>query len=368
MFCQSSCGYYTPMSFGPDGCNLSGGLDEYYEDINTNWTGPYAAVSNPYNAPNEYHPSVVLTPISLPDGSYAPTRTSPVLSHHSQEYQYPVSDSVGHHGLGITTTPYPSELTGNPNYGLGIAPSGYTIRDNTFSPQPAKKRVRRESKQSVQRELPVTILPHPEGVQRLEEQRRQSYADPSTQRRTSGRGRKDSKQAEEEDDYVEHLRGQGYSWKVVVEMFREKYGTDVSEAGLQMRQSRRRKEREAQARWGKHDVQALLRARQYWEQEKYRFIADKMKEFGATNSFTPEQCEAQLEIIDVQGREQEREREGKREQNTQRSQQQQQQQQQQEINPGRKRRRIKPEELGEPSQPTKSKKRSHITESHFQHY
>lgn len=268
------------MSFGPGDCNANAGMDEYFEDIGAHWpvmdrvcpnlTTAYNALptetdtlasqgnyGDPYNAPAEYQPSAMLTPVSFPDASYTATRTSPVLSHHSQEYQYPVSDSVGHRGLGITT-PYPSELTGNINYGLGIAPSGYAVGEKTISPQPTRKRPRGESKQSLTREPPVTILPHPEGVQRLEEQRRQSHIDPGSQRRPPGRGRKDSKQAEEEDDFVEHLREQKLAWRVIQDMFREKYKKDASEASLQMRQSRRRKER--LTRWGEHDVRECTAA------------------------------------------------------------------------------------------------------------
>ncbi|KAL3436450.1 hypothetical protein BDV09DRAFT_46182 [Aspergillus tetrazonus] len=273
MLCRSSCEYYVPMSFGQGGCNPNEGMDEFYGGINPQWPvcqsttvaenplsaqtdtlgflqSPYGAVSNPYNAPPPYQASAILTPISLPDTSYAHTRTSPGLSHHSQEYQYPVSDSVAHHGLGITTS-YPSELIRDPQYGLGFAPSGYGNREETLSPQPSKKRARRESRQSVTREPPVNILPHPEGLQRLEEQQRQSFAGPSTQpARAPGRGRRNP-QAEEEDAFVDSLRQQKLAWRVVRDMFRERYNKDATEARLQMRQ-RRRKER--MARWDDHDV------------------------------------------------------------------------------------------------------------------
>ncbi|KAL2868032.1 uncharacterized protein BJX67DRAFT_74961 [Aspergillus lucknowensis] len=326
MFNRSSCEYPGPMSFGQGDCHSSGGMDDYYGNLQSQWPSlervrlcatttrgvlatqtdtlgalqsPYGAVTHPYNAPTAYQSAAILTPISLPDNSYVPARNSPVLSHHSQEYQYPVSESAVHHGLGITT-PFPSELTRDPSLGLGISPSGYGLRDGTISPQPSKKRSRRESKQSISREPPVTILPHPEGLQRLEQERRHSHPDPHPQRpRAPGRGRRDP-QAEEEDAFVEQLREQNLAWRVIREMFREKYNKDATEARLQMRQLRRRKER--LQRWDEHDVRALLRARHYWEQEKYKLIAQKMTEFGATTFFTAEQCEAQLEYIDAQER------------------------------------------------------------------
>ncbi|RDW57547.1 uncharacterized protein DSM5745_11442 [Aspergillus mulundensis] len=321
------------MSFGQGGCNPNEGIDEFYGGINPQWPSPYGAVSNPYNAPPPYQASAILTPISLPDNSYAHTRTSPVLSHHSQEYQYPVSDSVAHHGLGITT-PYPSELTRDPHYGLGIAPSGYGIREETLSPQPSQRRARRESRPSVTRDPPVTILPHPEGLQRLEEQQRQSLAGPSIEpARASGRGRR-NQQAEEEDAYVYNLRQQKLAWRVIRDMYRERYNKDATEARLQMRQRRRR---ERMARWDDHDVRILLQARDFWEQEKYKLIAQKMSELGANTTYTAEQCEAQLENIQAQERERE---EQEQEDITP-------QEQPQATEPRRKRRRTEPDELRE---------------------
>ena len=103
------------------------------------------------------------------------------------------------------------------------------------------------------RENPVSILPHPEGMQRLEQERRrgQTQAHAHQRPRAPGRGRKDP-QAEEEDAYVEGLRERNLAWKVVREMFRERFQKDASEARLQMRLLRRRKER--LARWDESDV------------------------------------------------------------------------------------------------------------------
>ncbi|KAI9371661.1 hypothetical protein BJX61DRAFT_17299 [Aspergillus egyptiacus] len=306
MFRQPSCEYSGPMSFGQGGCNPNQGLEGYYGSMPSQWAdlerSPYGAVSHPYNEPpTAYQAPAILTPISLPDTSYAHHRTSPGINHHSQDYGYPVSESVSHHGLGIMT-PFPSELTRDPNIGLGIAPSGYMIKEEAHSPQPIRKRSRQGSKQSTTtRDPPVNILPHPEGLQRLEQERRHGHNDPHPQRpRAPGRGRRDP-QAEEEDAFVESLREQNLAWRVVREMFRERYNKDATEARLQMRQLRRRKDR--LARWEEHDIQVLLRARDYWEHEKYKLIAEKMTEFGATTFYTAEQCEAQLECLDAQQRE-----------------------------------------------------------------
>lgn len=129
----------------------------------------------------------------------------------------------------------------------------------------------------------------------MEQERRQGAADAqhSQRPRAPGRGRRDP-QAEEEDAFVERLREQNLAWKVIREMFREKFHKDASEARLQMRMLRRRKER--LARWDENDVSActaagancqlindqviqirlLMRAREYWEEEKYNVIAQKV--------------------------------------------------------------------------------------------
>ena len=132
----------------------------------------------------------------------------------------------------------------------------YDPNEGADSPQPPPaKRARRSRKQPPPaREAPVSILPNPAGLQRLEQERRGGQTESDSQRqrpRAPGRGRKDPK-AEEEDGFVERLREQNYAWKVIREMFRERYNKDASEARLQMRLSRRRKER--LERWDENDV------------------------------------------------------------------------------------------------------------------
>lgn len=66
-----------------------------------------------------------------------------------------------------------------------------------------------------------------------------------------GRGRRDP-QAEEEDAFVENLREQNVAWKVVRDEFQKTFNKETSEARLQMRLLRRRKER--LTRWDENDV------------------------------------------------------------------------------------------------------------------
>ncbi|KAJ6092606.1 hypothetical protein N7486_007895 [Penicillium sp. IBT 16267x] len=263
-------------------------------------------------------PSAILTPVSLPDSSFRP---SPALSHHSQEYapeyQY-ISNPIAPQGLGISA-PFPSEFPvssapGTLHTSYIYAPDDlqqleYGLPNNTpsMSPQmqtqaPAPKRMRRAPSQSnshtPSRDTPINILPHPEGIERMERERLNPRPPPQVhlRPRAPGRGPRDP-QAEEEDAFVEELREQNTAWKVVRELFREKFNEDASEARLQMRLRRRRDKRNA--RWEGFDVQLLISASAMWEEEKYRFIADKMKELGAWKEYTPDQCKFQLRLIEA---------------------------------------------------------------------
>ncbi|KAF9885739.1 hypothetical protein FE257_012624 [Aspergillus nanangensis] len=288
------------MSFGHGIPNPGEGMEEYYEGMQSQWpsvdASQYGGISHPYSSAAPFPSSAILTPMSLPpDSSYVHPRPSPVLSHHSQEYSYGVSESIPQHGLGITA-PFPGDFP-------RTVTAGYGYHDAAISPpQPPPKRARRSPRPMIPgREGPVSILPHPEGLQRLEQERRQGHIDPHPHQRprAPGRGRRDP-QAEEEDAFVERLRDQNMAWKVIREMFRETFDKDATEARLQMRLLRRRKER--LARWDENDIQLLIRARDYWELEKYNLIAQKMRELGARRTYTPQQCEAQLRFLDTRTR------------------------------------------------------------------
>ncbi|KAL3473403.1 hypothetical protein BJX99DRAFT_233685 [Aspergillus californicus] len=70
----------------------------------------------------------------------------------------------------------------------------------------------------------------PKGLQELEQDRSEIHFEPNPL-------------AEEEDAFVERLREQNLAWKVIREMYREKFHKDATEARLQMRFLRRRKNR-----------------------------------------------------------------------------------------------------------------------------
>uniref|UniRef100_A0A093UY39 Myb-like domain-containing protein n=1 Tax=Talaromyces marneffei PM1 TaxID=1077442 RepID=A0A093UY39_TALMA len=286
-------------------------------------SSPYLGVSHQYQ--RTQHGTNVLTPISLADSPYMQPRPSPGLSHHSQEYPY-IDDTVVSQGLGITSSyhdyiPAPSS---SPSFGYqhpqhheqqqqqqtmdfynyGSTHTGSYALELTSSKRPKRQMI--PNTLSSQRNSPVRILPHPDGLQRLEHERRGGQiVDPNQQEpqktRPAGRGRRDP-QAEEEDAFVENLRAQNLSWKIVAEMFRERYGKNTSEARLQMRMLRRRK---SAAAWQEADIQLLHKAYKYWQTEKFRIIADKLQDLGASQEYAEEQIQSQLKCLHDDGSENE---------------------------------------------------------------
>lgn len=221
------------------------------------------SVNAPYCAEPTVPPAT-LTPISLPDSSFRPSPAlSPISQEYtSQDYRYNINDCIQPQGLGISA-PFPSEYprTTAPNvnyiYSPGDLQYGMGHTPNTSPQGPPVKRMKRTSPVTPCRDIPVNILPHPDSVQRMECERQSGYGTTlltHPQPRAPGRGRRDP-QAEVEDAFVEGLREQNLAWKVVREMFRQRFNKDASEARLQMRLLRRRKER--LARWDDHDVSML---------------------------------------------------------------------------------------------------------------
>lgn len=219
-------------------------------------------VSTPY-CTGTIAPPAILTPISVTESSVRP---SPALNHQpqeycSQEYHYNLTGSVQPQGLGISA-PFPSDFpratATNPNHFYAhenLQPA--LLQTPNMSPQaPPPKRMNRTSSKTPSRDTPVNILPNPEGMERLERERQSGHATPVAypRPRAPGRGRRDP-QAEEEDAFVENLRNQNYPWKIVRDMFRERFQKEASEARLQMRLLRRRKER--LSRWDDDDVSTL---------------------------------------------------------------------------------------------------------------
>ncbi|KAL1880881.1 hypothetical protein Plec18167_003416 [Paecilomyces lecythidis] len=283
-------------------------MEEYMTDLDPHWSSvdasQFIGVTLPYSTAG--HPSAaVLTPISLPDSSFVDTGPSPVLNRQSQEYSYQsITDpSTQYHGLGITA-PFPGDFPVQAPASYGFTHGGHIIDYNPTTTthaitSPRDQRTRSDVKTAGPRSrTPVSILPHPEGLRRMEQERLHGHVSESHPQklrrpRPITRGRRDPN-AEEEDDFVEQLRGENVAWRVVAERFRERFHKDTSEARLQMRLQRRRKGRAAM--WDEDDIRLLKRAYEYWRDEKYTIIAHKLQELGAKRVYTEQECEAQMQI------------------------------------------------------------------------
>lgn len=201
-----------------------------------------------------FQTGAALTPMSLADGSFTQTRPSPVASHHSQEYQFNVGVSVPTHGLGITApsaTDFPQAMY----HELGYAAEsmGYGITETPRSRLSPAKRSRRLTRRTAPaRSGTVHIWPHPDGAQRFEQERQQNQTNNqvSTRLPSSGWGRRDPHR-EEELDFVDKLRDEGHSWKIISQLYSERFKKPCTSAQLQMRRTRRR---ERSARWDENDV------------------------------------------------------------------------------------------------------------------
>lgn len=136
---------------------------------------------------------------------------------------------------------------------------GHSMNMATQLPQPAPARRRRRSSRQAApaRETPVNILPHPEGLQRLEQARQQNQMETNLHQRvrSSRRGRRDP-QMDEEDAFVWRLKEvESRPWREITQCFHRRFGKAANEATLQMRLTRLR---ERLARWDENDVSMCL--------------------------------------------------------------------------------------------------------------
>ncbi|KAK2757059.1 hypothetical protein FQN54_005028 [Arachnomyces sp. PD_36] len=269
--------------------------------LDQNWITPESAQfmsnSNPYGStlnPNTSLP----TPISLANTGYIDPH-SPAVSNQSQDYQYhQYVDPMSHHGLGITTPALAQPVTASfDQHHHHHHQQHEPMLHNPFSTPPEQHRQRRtkrgESTTPRRRSTPVSIAPNPAGIQQLEAERRieqemeASHSNSSGRRKSSSTKRRFSQLAAE-TEFVKELREQNVPWKEVVERFEAKFGIECTQARLQMRNTRLLKRMKE---WAEDDIRALRNAHEYWEKAKFEIISEKMQEFGASDKFSPLQCE-----------------------------------------------------------------------------
>ncbi|KAF2996270.1 hypothetical protein E8E13_004779 [Curvularia kusanoi] len=112
--------------------------------------------------------------------------------------------------------------------------------------------------------------------------------DASKRRRRSSSNASSSLELTEEDRLLLKLKdSDSMPWKDIAARFQTELGKQYQIPALQMRLKRLR---ERMRTWSEADVRALRMAHDYWAQNKFDVIAQKMLEFGAQEKWTPKQC------------------------------------------------------------------------------
>ncbi|PGH17955.1 hypothetical protein AJ79_00854 [Helicocarpus griseus UAMH5409] len=271
--------------------------------IEPEWVSPHSNFStsvNPYVTPAHTTASMP-TPISLADKPFLEPRQSPSQSHHDIPYRE-ITDSTVHHGLGISgpsTTGYvqPGVFTfDHPHRQTLDNPFSPESQAGGFNPRPLNSATQPSASiaRSSQGRGHVNIAPNPDGLLKMQHERRTSQSGETTQRRRSGSSRKTSgqrsrpSQMDRENDTVRSLRTErNLPWREIVSYTNAEFGTNYSASCLQMRMTRMRQRAQ---QWSEDDIRELRRAHDYWESAKFEIISQKMQEFGAGN-FSASQCE-----------------------------------------------------------------------------
>ncbi|EEH11048.1 conserved hypothetical protein [Histoplasma capsulatum G186AR] len=251
------------------------------------WVSPHSSFptsANPFVHTNGSMP----TPISLSGTPVLEPGQSPSHSHHDLQYR-DITDSPTHHGLGIsgpTTTNYvqPGIFTYDHPHrdaldnhflpesqvaGFGLRALNGPTQSNTLSTRSNPGRGH------------VNIAPNPDGLLKLQRDRKRNQGVDASQRRRSGSSRRNSgqrsrpSQMDRENEAVRSMRTErNLSWREIVMRINAEFRTNYSASCLQMRMTRM-KHRAMQ--WPEEDVQALQRAYEFWESEKFEIISQKKK-------------------------------------------------------------------------------------------
>ncbi|KAL9092769.1 MAG: hypothetical protein Q9159_000667 [Coniocarpon cinnabarinum] len=99
---------------------------------------------------------------------------------------------------------------------------------------------------------------------------------------------------EEENRFLLELRDrQRLPWREVTNRFEQRYGREYRMPTLQMRYGRLRQASQASRtrHWSDMDTEALRQAWQWYMEERWRIISERMQHFGATEQWSAEECE-----------------------------------------------------------------------------
>ncbi|CAI6334804.1 unnamed protein product [Periconia digitata] len=150
------------------------------------------------------------------------------------------------------------------------------------------------------RRLYAPIAPHPRFPGTSAPKRaREDEEEPSEQskrRRRSDSNTSSTIELGEEDRLLIRLKDEeSMPWKEIAARFQSDLGKSYQIPALQMRLKRLR---ERMRVWTETDIKALRSAHDYWVQNKFDIIAQKMLEFGATEKWTARQCARKWAEID----------------------------------------------------------------------
>ncbi|KAL1643162.1 hypothetical protein SLS61_009362 [Didymella pomorum] len=136
------------------------------------------------------------------------------------------------------------------------------------------------------------IAPQPVDTPRIMAAKRSrdddEFAELSKRRRRSESATSTQLELTEEDKLLLKLKEEdSMPWKDIAMRFQSDLGKQYQIPALQMRLKRLR---ERMRIWGEADVRALRMAHEYWAQNKFDIISQKMLEFGAQEKWTARQC------------------------------------------------------------------------------
>ncbi|KAF2274404.1 uncharacterized protein EI97DRAFT_381683 [Westerdykella ornata] len=142
------------------------------------------------------------------------------------------------------------------------------------------------------------IAPHPHGPQRSVPPKRHRDDDELSEQ-SKRRKRSDSNtsmELGEEDRLLIKLKDEeSMPWKDIAARFQSDLGKTYQIPALQMRLKRLR---ERMRVWTETDIRALRMAHDYWVQNKFEIISQKMLDFGCTEKWTTKQCSRKWQEID----------------------------------------------------------------------
>ena len=247
---------------------------------------------------------------------YPQSQPGPALGQEAQEYVYNAitGTMASTTGLGISSSPAhaPLHQTTSSHESYQLAPQVTSHKrayhDTSLPPTPQTAGLPSEPRFSV--EQPVAIAPRPSSVQQSQQPKRirpkgQDEERPSPKRRRSTNASQSTTRAQspatlsasyaekvKQDQFFATRLKQRVPWKEIVKDYEKEFGLLKTEAALQMQ---RKRLRETLRVWTDIDTKALESAHEYWQNNKFDIIAQKMVDYGVDEKWSPSQCQKKWE-------------------------------------------------------------------------